>query len=791
MLRRINNIQNVGLFTDCSVASVPFAKWTVIYGRNTYGKSTLADVFGSLARNDPTPIINRKSIPESNKSQIVELSFSSDGENEGAGKAKYKDGKWLEGLRESHKLIVYDDTFYHSHLFASQKFTRDTKTQFSSFILGESGVDNAIKIASKKKERDQIGRQIREFENSHFKDVKPINDFIQLKVTNTLEDLNDQRGKLAADYQSVRKQLSEISEIRGRKQTAPLKDLANIFGDIDDFNSALKRSIDSAHQNAQALIDSHIKNNIHTSQSPMSWFREGLGFGKGENCQYCGQSLNTNALNLIQAYSEYFNESYRHYLGEISISLDLGASHFKRDYYSTILLTLEENSTALGTYPELHQDAEFQQLLTKHEEFKSQLKNAVSSILSLKDNLLDEFTRKAEEKKQSPHEPITTVDVNAFKAIYTKLTETIEAYNTEVTAPINKIIETFKRNINATQLSERLEAITADGTIVGRKIKRLERNSECEQYTQLKNRHEELAREIPELEEQLQAEQSRYIDMFFEKINQNFNELGSSDFHLVKGWDRNGHTPICYLQVNYKGEKVKESNLDKVFSESDRRSLSLSLFFAKLESLEESELSKTVLVFDDPVTSFDEHRVSTTHSKIAEISERAEQVILLSHFREGISRLLRKHLKDGSISVLEIKKGAIGSKIIEKAPEDLMRSIHERMREQIFNFIDRKLDSVEIPLRVFLEEELKMRFAKQFRENSLSSKKLSVQIEGLYNSGAITEYVYKQLNIWRNDMNADHHTFSGDDIEDKRNTARRFMDFLYLQLAPSSPISQH
>ena len=54
-------------------------------------------------------------------------------------------------------------------------------------------------------------------------------------------------------------------------------------------------------------------------------------------------------------------------------------------------------------------------------------------------------------------------------------------------------------------------------------------------------------------------------------------------------------------------------------------------------------------------------------------------------------------------------------------------------------------------------------------------------------SGAIqfiSEVLKNELHAWREDLNPDHHRWTGADIEDQRSTARRFFDFLYQNLIP-------
>ena len=98
MLRRITEIKNVGTFTNCVASGIGFDRITLVYGRNTYGKSTLGDIFYSLEKNENDIITARKSIPEPENggAQSLKLQFAADGENERQGSSQFRGGSGLK-----------------------------------------------------------------------------------------------------------------------------------------------------------------------------------------------------------------------------------------------------------------------------------------------------------------------------------------------------------------------------------------------------------------------------------------------------------------------------------------------------------------------------------------------------------------------------------------------------------------------------------------------------------------------------------------------------------------------
>jgi wobble nucleotide-excising tRNase len=76
MIEKIIKITNVGRFINCNSKNndLTFRKITLIFGYNTYGKSTLTAIFRSLKENDTKYILGRKTF-KSATSQEIEILF--------------------------------------------------------------------------------------------------------------------------------------------------------------------------------------------------------------------------------------------------------------------------------------------------------------------------------------------------------------------------------------------------------------------------------------------------------------------------------------------------------------------------------------------------------------------------------------------------------------------------------------------------------------------------------------------------------------------------------------------
>lgn len=80
MLKRISTIQNIGRFKSCSAGAAQFEKITLIFGQNTYGKSTLADLLSSLETGIVDALTTQRTFPDDilhaiyhREEQVIEL----------------------------------------------------------------------------------------------------------------------------------------------------------------------------------------------------------------------------------------------------------------------------------------------------------------------------------------------------------------------------------------------------------------------------------------------------------------------------------------------------------------------------------------------------------------------------------------------------------------------------------------------------------------------------------------------------------------------------------------------
>ena len=778
MLKRIKKIQNIGRFKNCSSSSVQFEQVTLIFGRNTYGKSTLSCLLSSISSGNTEAITSRKTIPNDQQSQQAELSFMIDGQQREVS-VKYSSGTWLSPLPANLKLNIFDDSFYHTNLFAGRQFSRETKDNFSSFVLGTLGVAKQQEIETKNKQKSDATRNRNDLQKAAFKDIDDLVSFIKLSPSKSKDELTQKIEFLREEYSKLSKQQKNASKIQERKECSPIIWGSDFPVALQKLNNALQASLESHHKEAQHKVAEHIKLNFKEPENAESWIRQGLAQNKAENCQFCGQHLNPDALQLLDIYRQSFDTAYESHDKNIKQELSQCQLLLTKERISSLKIAIESNNTALKSFPELEDNKDWVLLIDKITLIIDQLNEEFSQWETNQITFKEVLESVIKQKLASPHKGIDDFKFELLIQINEKLTPLAGQYN-ELIKDINSIFQLFKKSVIDNSIVQKLIEIEKNGKTESRELKRLDLTEQCAAYKEFDSIITLLTKEIPRLKEELLNEQSDFLDQYFDRLNQYFQMFGSRDFRLEKGLDTKGHKPIYYLKVKFHGIDVTEKNLEHTFSESDRRSLALSIFWATLDGLSEVDKKNTIVVLDDPVTSFDNHRVSSVHKEIASLSEHVRQIIILSHFEQGITSFLNTY-RNKPVKLLSIERIGNSSEINVTDIDHFIKTTHEKEAHNIFSFINEQTSSHSAgDLRVFFEIEINLRFAKQLI--GINEQNLSDRINKLKENSAISDSTAKQAHEWRELLNPAHHIWTGNDLEDQRHTAAQFVDFIYHEL---------
>ena len=123
-IKKIKEIKNIGTFAQFSNGgSLWFEKLTFIYGLNTFGKTTITDIFQSLKENNPEIILSRKTIPIQQIEQKVTLSIQ---DNSIEQDLIFKNNSWEKNEFQKYLEIFWTE-FIHKNLFTGFSIERNNK----------------------------------------------------------------------------------------------------------------------------------------------------------------------------------------------------------------------------------------------------------------------------------------------------------------------------------------------------------------------------------------------------------------------------------------------------------------------------------------------------------------------------------------------------------------------------------------------------------------------------------------------------------------------------------------
>lgn len=779
MLKRISKIQNIGKFRSCNAAPAELGKFSIIYGLNTYGKSTLTDIFKSLESNDNKEIKKRLSIPAGKGDQEISLNFLVDNKETSV---RYQNEVWSSNLEDGLKFHIFDEDFYHQNLFSSRAFTRSTKEQFSAFVLGKKGVDKANVISDKNKRKGEITRERTKLVKDVFQGIADLKTFLALPTDKSMAELEAERERLREKWVAKNKQHKDLQAILSRPQFRLVKAVSDFQSPIAALNETLKSTFTADDKDARRELNDHIEKCFKSKDNAEAWIRQGLEQNDGKSCQFCGQGLSEQALHLLDQYRKSFDTSFKVFKSETVISLQKNEQLALQALPAQDTITIiTENSKLPLIYTEFN-SPEFQEMYVKLDQLGKDLIQLQELINEESEAYKADASKLIQQKIQSPEHAVSEIEAINLISFLQNYNKAIEEYNI-LGAELNGAYGSIKEKLKSTDYAKELAELKALGEAQNTLIKRLECNVQCSELSKNDTDIELLEKEVSMLMAELQKEQSDYLDKFFNSLNKNFQKFGSRDFELKRGINKQGNTPIYHLKVSFRGKEISESNIDRIFSESDRRALALAVYWTALSNQSEEDLGRSIVILDDPVTSFDVNRRQAVHKEITDILDRTRQVIILSHFEPAIVDILNKHKRHIKINFCEITKDNDGSTIRAGDIEEFCRSEHESKRAMILDFIaGTAILQDSSCLRVFLEYEIESRFAKQIIANGLSLLQLSDKIQKLYECGVIGEKTRKSADAWRVELNPDHHRWNESNEEERRQLAHDFFEFIYNEL---------
>ncbi|MEE9363097.1 MAG: AAA family ATPase [Cellulophaga sp.] len=776
----IKEIKNIGTFADFpNGSSFRFEKLTFIYGYNTFGKTTLTDIFQSLKNNAPELLSSRLTIPQIPPPQKVSLSIK-EGQSEKT--LVFQNNCWGQN-NISNYIEIFGTDFIHKNLFTGYSIERENKKNFTQFILGNDGVQLAKNIADKKKRlresKAEVKKNIPVFVKN--KSEEEIDNFIDFSI----QGLDKEEIDIELSKKKIKKKDEEI-RLKEPQNILQLHYIdsydvpeINVLDYFSNINAFFQKDYSSIKEEALTKINSHIETNFSEVNGSENWIKQGLvkcSDKENGNCVFCGQDL-SNAKDLIDAYDSYFDDEYKKFILEVEDGFKLNIESIENEDLDQKII-LQETLNKSYKFKDLINHSTFQSALVQLEEKINLLNEEI--LVNDKKLLLKEVSILIEEKNKKPFEKTNEVNfeefsgnVNTYKTLLSEIkgiTEILKVY-----------VEEFKEQYKDTSIIEgNINRLQDEIDILDYKKYRIEYDQGCKDFTISKDNVTILIGEITTLETELESNQSIYLGGYFDKINTLFKKFGSKNFTLTREDSGRGDMPVYSLKVEFHNQIISNDELITIFSESDRRALALAIFWAKIDLKDDDEKSKTIVVLDDPITSFDDNRVSNSIDLFKTSLNNLSQIIILTHYPSFIKNFCEK-TKEEDAKFFRLQKNNTTSFLENQNRKEFTESQYEKTFSKIDGYINREHNNcIKTDLRPFLENlYLPTLFAKELNRaisNSEDISTLSLKINVIFSD---REEVKNRFHDFRNNLNPDSHIFTSNNDEDVRNFADDMFEYLY------------
>ncbi|HMT75111.1 MAG TPA: AAA family ATPase [Chitinophagaceae bacterium] len=591
MISRFTNIKGIGRFHDCNFGGRHFSKNTIIFGQNTGGKSTLADILWSFKTGNIAIIEGRKTFGYTGSQQVEFI-------DETNKQFKYPSIEWTQGFEN---IEIFDTQFINENIFEGNEITYGHQKNLHSIIIGTEGKKLATEINNLQEELNELTARktakTTEF-NRTFKKEISVQEFSSLPK---MENVDEAIKEIQATIETANNQ-AKIKSVFEAVETL----VANII--TQNTKLVLSNSI----QGQAKVVSEHITKTWKNPNHSKDFLQTGLSLTKDEqtDCVFCGQKIDSDAKNLLSAFAKLFSQQYRTLQTEIANAV----SKFEKWNPLSFLESIQDKLASVKIslpLPEFNKEKIKQLKEDVNTEFSTKFKDIGYEVDFKKYDTLIEVIKKVREQ----------IDELKKKNVFTSEVN-IEVLNKRI-----KQLE-FTKIRHTKEWDEFLkEYDSIDGIQEAKKLKRETTREALNRYS---------------------------INLFgihFDTINKVLSELQADfricDFQPIKRIVGQSERIFALKFFNTHKVSIDETstgrpNFKNTLSESDKRVLAFAFFYSLM--IHDEKLSEKIIVFDDPFSSFDSDRRVKTVQLLANphlitpdgeyIEKEVNQLIILTHESE-------------------------------------------------------------------------------------------------------------------------------------------------------------
>jgi len=687
-LKKITTIKNIGRFKAARISGGECGRFTLIYGGNGRGKTTLCTILRSLQSNEPKLIQRRKTFLATSEPEVG-LIFD-------GGPARFSGGAWTAAQPDIH---IFDQQFVTENVHGGEQIDVEHRRNFYRIVVGPTGV--ALAEAVDRLDADATAKQSeitseKKVLEQHVPAGMKLEAFLTLAADADVDDKIDRAEKAL-------KAINDGAAIASRK----LLSVPSLPALPDGFLDLLAKGVDGIAADAAERVQRQLAHHNFRDGGEV-WLSRGLPHIVDDRCPFCATPLDGNSL--IEAYRGYFSEAYAEHnaaIADMNTTLNQALS-------STTAVRVEQS------FAQVSSDAEFWKAYCDHD---YKLSGAADRISGEVEALFDAAEAMLTTKAAAPLEPVES-STALIEAQATWLATSVELdADLAMFAEANRRIQAVKDTNAATNKASAESALATLQAVKKRHSAPV--HGLASNYTSLLNDKKALVAAKDAKKDELDTYDETILSAYETDINRFLMSFGAS-FRLAQ-CSKNyvGKVPqsIYCLRFDTSDIDVTKSNadgpgFDTTMSAGDKNTFALAFFLSQLKR--DPDIANKIVVFDDPFTSLDDFRRAMTAKEITRTGEpgKAAQVILLSHDKFFLDAV-RGMIHGATCTPLQISASPSGSSI---EPWDIEREVKEGYLQDHMRLLDfaeggsGDARDIRMMMRPLLEKYIRYRFPNQILE---------------------------------------------------------------------------
>lgn len=694
MIERIQLLRNIGQFDNVSPQpQTTLTPFSLIYGENGRGKTTIAAILRSLATNNPGLVTDRHRLGAQHPPHVVI--------GHAGGQCILQNGVWTEPLPQ---VAIFDDTFVSANVCSGIEIQTAHRQNLHELVLGAQGVALNNTLQGHVMRIEEHNNRLRELG-----DAIPANARGPYRV-DTFCNI-EQDPNIDAKIQDAERRLAAARSADAIRQRPGFQEFGLPDFNLEAIDAVLDRSLPDLEAAAADRVRAHI---ARLGRGGEAWVSDGMARIEpiseghdGEICPFCAQELGGS--DLIGHYRAYFSQTYE----DLKLAIRQVGVAIRDTHAGDIPSAFERD---IRTAVQAH---EFWKDFTDLPEIEVDTAAIARQWNGAREGVLEQLRAKAaaplDRMALSPEVRQAVIDYRACIAEVADLSVRLMA--------VNARLDVVKEQAQADDLA----ALTDDLAKSQAQKARFELAvvPHCDAYSAEKN-----AKAATEaLRTEARAALDQYREQIFPAYETAINEYlqrFAASFRLVEVQsvnNRSGSSASYCVVINQQNVSVTADqgpSFRNTLSAGDRNTLALAFFFASLD--QDPDLANKIVVIDDPMTSLDEHRTLRTREEIMALAARVGQIIVLSHSKPFLCNLWEQSDRNVS-TALRINRAAVGSEIALWDVRNDSISEHDKRHELVRGYLQaadpNKERQIAAALRPILEAFMRVAYPEYFPPGTL------------------------------------------------------------------------